>query len=165
MLRVCTKMVNRRLQLCVIKPVHWGYTYPQNIHIFVKWAACSIAENVQCSSGEHIITVMRHTVCTASGTCVREVCMCERGRSEWPCGLRHGSRPLVFWEWEFESRRGQVCHVFWVLCVCVCVCVASWISPQQADNSSRGVLPSVVCLRVIEELHRGGLGPLGAVET
>ena len=123
MLRVCTKMVNRRLQLCVIKPVHWGYTYPQNIHIFVKWAACSIAENVQCSSGEHIITVMRHTVCTASGTCVREVCMCERGRSEWPCGLRHGSRPLVFWEWEFESRRGQVCHVFWVLCVCVCVCV------------------------------------------
>jgi len=29
-----------------------------------------------------------------------------------------------------------------------------------ADHSSRGVLPSVVCLSVIAELHRGGLGPL-----
>ena len=29
-----------------------------------------------------------------------------------------------------------------------------------ADHSCRGVLPSVVCLSGIAELHRGGLDPL-----
>jgi hypothetical protein len=32
---------------------------------------------------------------------------------------------------------------------------------RRADHSSRGVLPSVVCLSVTEEPHRGGLGPAG----
>ena len=34
-------------------------------------------------------------------------------------------------------------------------------SLRQADHSTRGVLPSVVCLSVIEETQRGGLGPTG----
>ena len=35
------------------------------------------------------------------------------------------------------------------------------MSLRQADHSSRGVVPGVVCLKVIEEPHRGNLGPLG----
>jgi hypothetical protein len=40
-----------------------------------------------------------------------------------------------------------------------------WTSDQRrADHSSRGVLPSVVCLNVIVKPRKwGGLGPLGAV--
>ena len=34
-------------------------------------------------------------------------------------------------------------------------------SLQRADHSSRGVLPSVVCLSIIEKPRRGGLGPPG----
>ena len=34
------------------------------------------------------------------------------------------------------------------------------VGDGRADHSSRGVLPSVVCLSVIEELHRKRLGPL-----
>ena len=36
---------------------------------------------------------------------------------------------------------------------------------RRADHSSRGVLPSVVCLSVIDKPHRGGLGPTRAVEA
>jgi hypothetical protein len=42
--------------------------------------------------------------------------------------------------------------------VCCECCV---LSLRRADHSSRGVLPSVVCLSVIEEPQRGCLGPLG----
>jgi hypothetical protein len=41
------------------------------------------------------------------------------------------------------------------------LCVVRWRSLRRADHSSRGVLPSVVCLRAIEEPHRGGLDPVG----
>jgi len=34
-------------------------------------------------------------------------------------------------------------------------------SLRRTDHSSREVLPSVVFLSVIEDPHRGGLGPLG----
>jgi hypothetical protein len=40
------------------------------------------------------------------------------------------------------------------------LCVVRQTSVRRADDLSRGVLPSVVCLSVIEETHRGGLGPL-----
>ena len=35
---------------------------------------------------------------------------------------------------------------------------------HRTDKSSRGDLPSVECLRVIEERHRGGQDPTRAVE-
>jgi hypothetical protein len=44
--------------------------------------------------------------------------------------------------------------LFWVLCV------VRKRSLRRVGHSSRGALPSVVCLSVIEEPHRGGLGPL-----
>jgi len=44
--------------------------------------------------------------------------------------------------------------VLWVLCV------VRERSLRRADHSSRGVTPNVVCLRVVEEPHRRGLGPL-----
>jgi hypothetical protein len=46
---------------------------------------------------------------------------------------------------------------------CEC-CVFSGRSLRRADHSSRGVLPSVVCLGVIvRPPYRGGPGPVGAV--
>jgi hypothetical protein len=48
----------------------------------------------------------------------------------------------------------------WVLCV------FGYRSLRRADHSSRGVLPSVVCLSVIANpRYRGGLGPLEDVAT
>jgi hypothetical protein len=40
------------------------------------------------------------------------------------------------------------------------LCVIIYRSLQRADHSSRGVLPSAVCRRVIEESHKRNLGPL-----
>jgi hypothetical protein len=44
------------------------------------------------------------------------------------------------------------------------VCCEYWVlasrSLRRTDHLSRGVIPSVMCLSVIEEPHRGGLGPL-----
>ena len=53
-----------------------------------------------------------------------------------------GLRPLCFSDCRFESRRGHEC-LFVVSVVC---CQRSL---HRADHSSRGVLPSVVCLSVI----------------
>jgi len=39
--------------------------------------------------------------------------------------------------------------------------IVRYRSLLQADHSARGALPSVVCLSVIEETQRGGLGPIG----
>jgi hypothetical protein len=75
-------------------------------------------------------------------------------RSQRPRGLHVGLRPLTCWDCGFESRRGRGCLSF-VIVVCF------QRSRRVADHSSRGVLPSVVCLSVIAEFHRGGLGPLG----
>jgi hypothetical protein len=53
-----------------------------------------------------------------------------------------GLRPFACWECGFEFRRRHGC-LLWVLCV------VRYRSLRQADHSSRGVLPSVVCLSVI----------------
>ena len=45
-----------------------------------------------------------------------------------------GLRPLACWEYGFDYRRGHGC-----LSIVCC----------QADHSSRGVLPNVLCLSVI----------------
>jgi len=45
---------------------------------------------------------------------------------------------------------------------CEC-CVVRYRSHRQADHSSREVLPRVLCMSVIEETHRGGLGRLEVV--
>ena len=47
---------------------------------------------------------------------------------------------------------------------CECCTLSDLLSLQRVDHSSRGVLPSVVCLSVIEEPHSRDLGALGAVE-
>jgi hypothetical protein len=47
------------------------------------------------------------------------------------------------------------------VCVLWVLCVVKWRSLRRAYHLSRGVLPIVVCLSVIEEIHRGGLDPLG----
>jgi hypothetical protein len=47
------------------------------------------------------------------------------------------------------------------VCLLGILCVVRYKSLWWADHSSRGVLPNVVCLSVIEEPHRAGLGPLG----
>jgi hypothetical protein len=77
------------------------------------------------------------------------------GRAVWGVGLR----ALSCWDCGFESRQRNGC-----LClVSVMRCQVEG-SLLRADHSSRGVLPSVVCLIAIEEPHRGGLGPLEVVE-
>jgi hypothetical protein len=50
----------------------------------------------------------------------------------------------------------------WCMNVCLLwvLCVVRQRSLRRADHSSRGVLPSVVCLSVIEEPHRESLGLL-----
>ena len=45
------------------------------------------------------------------------------------------------------------------ICLVSVVCCQVW-SLRRADRSSRGVLPSAVCLCMIDEPHRRGLGPL-----
>jgi len=41
------------------------------------------------------------------------------------------------------------------------LCVVRYRSLRRADHSSRGILPSVVCLSMIAEIYRGDLSPLG----
>jgi hypothetical protein len=63
-----------------------------------------------------------------------------------------GLRLLACWDCRFESRKGMdVC--------CECCVLSGRDLCDRIDPSSRRVLPSVVCLCVIKEPHRGGLGP------
>ena len=50
------------------------------------------------------------------------------------------------------------------VCLLRVLCVDRQTALRWTDHSSRGVLPTVVCLSVIVEPQRGGPGPLGAVE-
>ena len=51
------------------------------------------------------------------------------------------------------------------ICLLCVLCVVRKRSLRRVDYSYRGILPSVVCLRVIVKNRQwGGLGPLGAVE-
>ena len=66
--------------------------------------------------------------------------------------------PLACWECGFESRRVHG------VCLFLMSCVVRYRSLRRADHSSRGVLPSVVCLSVIVKPRQwGGHGPLKAV--
>ena len=77
------------------------------------------------------------------------------GCAVWGVGLR----ALAGWDCGFESRRGHGCP-----CLVGVVCCQAERYVLRADHSSRVVLPSVVCLSAIDELHRGGLGLLEVVE-
>ena len=68
-------------------------------------------------------------------------------------------QPLACWDCGFEYPRGTSMSVSVSF-----VCVAKYRCPWRADHSSRGVLLSVVCLSMIEEPHRAGLGRKGAAE-
>ena len=70
----------------------------------------------------------------------------------WPRGLRSGSRAA-----RLLRLRVRIPPAEWMSVCCEC-CVL-----RRADHSSRGVLPSVVCLSVIVKPRWGGPGPLGAV--
>jgi len=52
-------------------------------------------------------------------------------------------RPLACWDCAFKSYRGMD------VCLLQMLCVVRKRSLRRADHSSRGVLPSVVCLSVI----------------
>jgi hypothetical protein len=45
----------------------------------------------------------------------------------------------------------------WIFLYCEC-CVVRLRSTRPTDHSSRGTLPTVLCLSVIKEPHREGLG-------
>jgi hypothetical protein len=47
------------------------------------------------------------------------------------------------------------------VCLWCVLCVVKYRLLQRADHSFGKVLPSEVCLSVIEEPHRGGPGPMG----
>ena len=75
----------------------------------------------------------------------------------WPIPLAPRSKAGVGGRRDcgLESRRGHR-----ILCLAH-VCVVRLRSLRRADHSSRGVVLSATCLSVIEEGHRGGLGPRG----
>jgi len=62
------------------------------------------------------------------------------GRAVYGVGLR----PLAGWDYGFEFHLAHGC-VFWVLCV------VRQRSLRRTDHSSRGVLPSLVCLPECEQ--------------
>ena len=65
------------------------------------------------------------------------------GGSEWPRGLRRGSEAArLLGLWVLIPPRA------WMFNTCEC-CVVKYGSLRRADHSSRGVLPTVVCLSVI----------------
>jgi hypothetical protein len=78
------------------------------------------------------------------------------------CALsgRCGQRPLGSWDCGFESRRGIYLCLWWVLCV------VRYRSLRLADHMSRGVIPSMLCLRgIVKPQYRGGSDTLGTVAT
>jgi hypothetical protein len=80
-------------------------------------------------------------------------------RSQRPRGLRRGFSSLSFVGIVGSNSAGgmDVC-LLWVLCF------VRYRSLLRADHSSRGVLPTVVCLSVtVKPGHWGGLGLLGAI--
>jgi hypothetical protein len=79
-------------------------------------------------------------------------------RSQWPRGLRRGSATVrLLWSWVRIPPRAWM-SVLWVLCV------IRYSSLRRADHSSRGVLPSAVCLTVIvRPRQRAGPAPLRTV--
>jgi hypothetical protein len=71
-----------------------------------------------------------------------------------------GLQPFACWDCGFESSWGHECLSL------VSVACCQVMSLRRADHSSRGVLPSMVCLSVIVKSRKwGGPSPLGAVAT
>jgi len=87
-------------------------------------------------------------------TCVLEYSKAKVCRSGWPRGIRRGSAvPCLLGMWvRMKPGGGMDVCLLWVSCVVRSRAV------RRADHSSRGVLPRVVCLSVIEEPPSGGLG-------
>ena len=82
--------------------------------------------------------------------------MCDRGRSEWPCGLWRGSTAACFLGLPIRIPQGAGMSVSYDCYVCVCVCVL----PGGYLCNRPITRPEESYYRVIEEFHRGGLGPL-----
>jgi hypothetical protein len=66
--------------------------------------------------------------------------LARQSRSQWPRGINRGSAAVLLLGMRVRIRLGS-----WMFVPCEC-CV---LSVRRADHSSRGVLPSVVCLSVI----------------
>jgi hypothetical protein len=75
-------------------------------------------------------------------------------RSQWPRNLRRGSSAprLVGLSVRISPRA-------WMSVFCECCVLSGRGLLHRADHSSRGVLPSVVCLNVIAKNERGGHNP------
>jgi hypothetical protein len=76
-----------------------------------------------------------------------------------------GPRDLRLWSAavRLSGLRVRIPPVSWMFVSCECCVLSRRGYLRRAHYSSRGVLSSVVCLRVFEKIHRGGPGPLGAV--
>ena len=82
---------------------------------------------------------------------IRYVTILESARSK-----AGASGPFACWDFGFESRQSHGClSLVSVVCWQVEVCLSL------ANHSSRGVLPTVVCLNVMKPRELGVRGPLG----
>jgi hypothetical protein len=70
-------------------------------------------------------------------------CVCSMEPSTFCTGVKLCILPLACWDCGFESRRGLGCLSL--------VSVVRQRSLRRADHSSRGVLPSVVCVKCDRE--------------
>ena len=73
----------------------------------------------------------------------------------WPRGLRRRYAAAPFLGLRVRGPPGE-----WIYVSCEC-CVLPGRGLCHVPITRPGFLPSVVCTSVIEEPHRGGLGPLG----
>jgi len=83
--------------------------------------------------------------------------------AQWPVAVAAGSKAWVYGLSLAGIANSNPAGSMNV-CVLSVLSVVRWRSLRRADHLSRGVLPSVVCLNVIEVPHGGGLDSLGAVE-
>jgi hypothetical protein len=78
------------------------------------------------------------------------------GRICWPLRLRRRSAAAAFLGLRVRGPPGA-----WIYVACECGVFPGRGLCHGPITRHRGLLPSVVCLSVIEEPQRGGLGPLG----
>ena len=105
------------------------------------------------------VSYMRPSASSAGGMPICPLCIMCLSRSRWPRGLRCGSAAACWLGLRVRISPWAVDFgLLWVLCF------VSYRSLRRADHSSRGVLPSVVCLSVaVKPQEWGGLGPLLSV--
>lgn len=75
-------------------------------------------------------------------------------RSQWPRCLRRESAAA-----DVRGMRVRIPPEGW-MCLLQALFVVRYKSLRRAYRSSRGILPSVMCLSAIENLQRGGAGSL-----